>query len=293
MGPVSVQRVPKLIDRRLTPPSGMVAVLRPERNGRIQSRDLQGWVRGRRPVALHIVQPRRGVVVSHAQRQAQGLRQLAGLLRAHLHLVLLALVVHLPVPGHALRLGLILEEGVVEDLMIDVKLAHLRSHFVPGLAPEPLGGLLLHDRLADLGDPRGLDVLRELERGLLDPTLPRHVPPLVRPVPRHSHGVPVRFQKDQMARVRGMGIPNLDDVRPSHQALQHGHRHPVHLLPPLAGQSGHLVVVTLLLGLARTELLLVAAALVGVHLIVLGLFLFLLLNFKPLENVAHRGEHWV
>ncbi len=90
---------------------------------------LEVRVGGRRPVALHVDQPRGRRVLRHAQSSLEFAAENAGLRIPDLGLKLLALVVHISNLGH-IGLGLVLEEGVVQHLVVDVQLAHLGLHAV-------------------------------------------------------------------------------------------------------------------------------------------------------------------
>mmetsp|Transcript_12982 Transcript_12982/g.28101 ORF Transcript_12982/g.28101 Transcript_12982/m.28101 type:complete len:402 (-) Transcript_12982:2-1207(-) len=265
----------------------MVPVLGALRDRRVQPWDLEVRIRRRRPVALHVDQPRRGGVLVHAQGLLQRGAEVAGLLVHHLRLVLLALVVELVVPRE-LGLGHVLEERVVQHLVVDVELAHLGVRLLSALRLEPLLGLLLHDGLPNLGDSGGLDELRELEGRLLDAALAGHVLALAAPVLRDVDRVAVRLQVDQQARVGGCGVPDLDDVGAPHQGLQLRHGHAADDLALLLGQILSVVLIFTVLGLLQQRglglrpLLLVLALLVVVAL--------LLLRLHVLEALHDGGE---
>lgn len=135
------------------------------------------------------------------------------------HLVLLALVVQVPVTRQ-LGLGLVLEEGVVQHLVVDVYLAHLGADALARLGLALLGGLLLHHRVADLRDARLRDELGQLEGRLLHAHLACQVLTDVAPVSGHGHAAAVGLQGHQQARVAGSHVVRLHHIRPRNELLQ-------------------------------------------------------------------------
>ena len=141
----------------------------------------------------------------------QGARQEGGGERTQLpqrRLVLLALVVDVAVLGEA-RLGLELEEGVVEDLVVDVDLAHLGLHPLLLLALELLRVLLLEHARADLLDASRRDELGKLEGGLFHPALAHQKLALLAPVLGHGDGIAVRLEVHEQPRVVCRRVPRL------------------------------------------------------------------------------------
>mmetsp|Transcript_58540 Transcript_58540/g.155852 ORF Transcript_58540/g.155852 Transcript_58540/m.155852 type:complete len:211 (+) Transcript_58540:1191-1823(+) len=201
----------------------MVTVFGPLRNRGIQPWDLQIWICRWRTVTLHVDEPGRRTVC-HAKRFLESRAELAWSLCHHLGLVLFPLMVQICVPGQA-RFPRELEERVVQNLIVDVQLAHLWMHLLAVLLLQRCLLLLLHDGLADLGDPSRLDEVGQFERRFFDASFPSHVFPLAHPVPRHRACVSVSFQVHQEPWVSGSGVPHLDNVRSSHQGLQLCDRH--------------------------------------------------------------------
>ena len=84
------------------------------REGDVGAEDAERGVAGRRAVALHVDDPRRRLVVRDSQRHSQLFADEAGLVLSGLALVLFSLVEDVP-EDCEFALGLVLEEGVVED----------------------------------------------------------------------------------------------------------------------------------------------------------------------------------
>mmetsp|Transcript_136776 Transcript_136776/g.381242 ORF Transcript_136776/g.381242 Transcript_136776/m.381242 type:complete len:233 (+) Transcript_136776:1318-2016(+) len=213
----------------------MIAVLRALGDGRVEARDLEVGIGRWRPVALHVDEPRRRRTLRHAQRFLQRGAQLARPLGHHLGLVLLAFMVQVVVLGEFWLVGK-LEEGIVENLVIDIELSHLRMYPVSALLLQRLGFLLLHDGLTDLRNASGLDEVGKLEGRLLHTALAGHVLALAAPVPGHVHGVAVRLEVHEEPRIGGRRVPHLHNVRPPDQRLQLSHRHSPGDLPLLPGE---------------------------------------------------------
>mmetsp|Transcript_7489 Transcript_7489/g.19479 ORF Transcript_7489/g.19479 Transcript_7489/m.19479 type:complete len:515 (+) Transcript_7489:672-2216(+) len=216
---VTIQRPPKLIHRRLAPAARVVPVRRAVGDGRVQARDLQVGVRRRRPIPLHIDQPRRRSAVGDLQRLGQLVGEHSGSLLAQRHLKLLALIVDVAV-AREVRLRLELEKGVVQHLIVDVNLAHLGLHALLLLALELLRVLLLHDRRADPLDARRGNELGQLEGRLLDTALAHQKLPLLAPVLWHGDRVAVRFEMHKQPRVGCSHVPLLDHFRLGDELLE-------------------------------------------------------------------------
>lgn len=84
------------------------------REGDVRAQDAESGVAGRRAVSLHVDDPRRRLVVRDPQRHSELFADEARLVLPCLAFVLFSLVVDVP-EDRELALGLVLEEGVVED----------------------------------------------------------------------------------------------------------------------------------------------------------------------------------
>lgn len=132
---------------------------------RVETWDAKVRVAGRRAVALHADKPRRRGEGRDREGVFEVVREISRLLLLELRLELLAFVipaektlsasptirrlddVQLSVLGH-LGLGLKLEEGIVQLLVVDVDLSHLRLNALARLGFERLPLLLLLDRVS-------------------------------------------------------------------------------------------------------------------------------------------------
>mmetsp|Transcript_12843 Transcript_12843/g.38241 ORF Transcript_12843/g.38241 Transcript_12843/m.38241 type:complete len:312 (+) Transcript_12843:803-1738(+) len=197
----------------------------------------------RRPVALHVDEPRRRRAVGHAQRGFERGRERARPLLLQVHLELLALVVQLAVARHG-GLRLPLEEGVVQHLVVDVHAAHLGRDAVPLQRRHLLLRVGLLDRAPDLLDARLRDELRQLPGLLLHAPLALEVAALVAPVARHGHGVPRRLEEHEQLGVAGRDVVRLHDLGVGHGLLELGHGH---ARGGLALLFGHFLLLDLLL----------------------------------------------
>ena len=107
----------------------------------------------------------------------------------HPNLVLFALVVDVAMRSR-LRFLLILEEGIVQDLIVNINLAHLRLHSLPHLLLQRLGFVGLCRLLTQLADASLLNEVWKLEGDLVDASLVLQVATLLGPMPRYRHRVP-------------------------------------------------------------------------------------------------------
>lgn len=113
--------------------------------------------------------------------------------------------------GHP-RLGLPLEEGVVQLLVVDVDLAQLRPDLLSHLRLQVLRVLLLLKRGPHLHDAGLLDEVRKFKRRLFDASLALKIFPLEAPVSGNGHGVAARLEQDQQAGVLGGHVVHLDNI---------------------------------------------------------------------------------
>jgi len=125
--------------------------------------------------------------------------------------------------GHA-RLALELEERIVQLLIVDVHLAHLRLNPLSCLLSQGLALLLRPASVpllanTSVGDPRWEKVWR-----LLDTPLSCKVVPLGVPVRRDGYGIPIRLERDEQTRITRVGVKPFYDFWPVDQLLQLGDR---------------------------------------------------------------------
>mmetsp|Transcript_27332 Transcript_27332/g.73910 ORF Transcript_27332/g.73910 Transcript_27332/m.73910 type:complete len:436 (-) Transcript_27332:858-2165(-) len=210
---ISIDGVALLIHRRLAPATWVVPKLGTWRNGGIQAGDAQVGVGGRRTITLHVDKPGRGGVLTHAQGLSQVFAQDSGLGILHARLKLLALVVHLP-DLRQLGLGLVLKEGVMQHLVVNVHLAHLGLHPCALFGLQRLGALLLRVPLTHLPNACSLYEVWQLEGRLLDTPLALQVLAFLGPVTRHRCCVSVGLQVNQHLRVGRGHVPHFHHVRP-------------------------------------------------------------------------------
>lgn len=218
---VAVDRPAILVKRWLAPSTWVIAPRRARWDWRVQSCDFERRVGWRRAVALHTDQPRRRGIGWDRERVLEFVRQIARPLLAQVGLELFAFVVELAKARH-LWLGLVLEEGVVELLVVNVNLAHLGLDPLACLLLERRALLLLFDRVALCRDPRVGNEGGQLERRLLDASLALEVVALLGPVLRDRDCVPVRLDLDKQLRVCSRRVDPVDHLGLAHEALQVG-----------------------------------------------------------------------
>mmetsp|Transcript_53306 Transcript_53306/g.88566 ORF Transcript_53306/g.88566 Transcript_53306/m.88566 type:complete len:296 (+) Transcript_53306:532-1419(+) len=224
---IAVERAAEFVDGGLSPLATRVAKAGAGRDGRVEARDAEGGVRRRRAIALHVDQPRRrdkgtrAFSRTHAESLTQFFGEVAGSSGLDIDLELLALIVELAV-ARELGLGLVLEEGVVEDFVVDVDLAHLGLRSLTRLLLHRLTALLVHDRLADLADAGALDKVRKTEGRLLDTTLALEVLSTLAPVTGHGHSVSVGLEEQEVLGVLAVDVMQLDEVWPGDSLLEDG-----------------------------------------------------------------------
>ena len=102
------------------------------------------------------------------------------------------LIVKVTMDAH-LRFRLPLEKGVMQLLVVDVDLPHLRPDPLPHLGLERLLVLLLLQCLPHFHDAGCLDEFWQIERRLFDAALALEVLPLEAPVTWNGHRVPCRL----------------------------------------------------------------------------------------------------
>ena len=129
------------------------------------------------------------------ERSLEFFAQLAGL-ASDGNLKLLALKVQIPGFGH-LGFGLVDEERIVQNLIIDIHAPELGRFRIFCLLFQRLGVFLLRVVVANLLNSRGANKIRQLPRRLLDPSLTLQKRPLLAPMSRHRDRVPVRLEKDE------------------------------------------------------------------------------------------------
>ena len=118
----------------------------------------------------------------------------------------------------------VLEEGVVQNRVIDVNFAHFRLDALPHFLLEAFARVV--GLLPELVDARIFDKVWQLERPLVNTPLVLEVAPLLAPVVRHLHRVPDLFQLEQKQRIRGRNVPIFDEVGPLGTHLQLEQAHP-------------------------------------------------------------------
>lgn len=196
----AIQRTVVLVQWRLAPLAGLEAPGCAGRNGGVEARDFERRVRRRGADTLLGKEPRGRVAGLHAEGFFEGVAHLAGLENLVVGLPFLAFVVDVA-EAREVGLGLVAEEGVVEFLVVNVELAHLRLHALALFLFEGLLLLLLEDRVAHLGDARVGDELGELEWGLLDTALAGEILALEGPVTGNGYDVALCLDLDEQTRV--------------------------------------------------------------------------------------------
>ena len=101
------------------------------------------------------------------------------------------------------RLGLELEERVVQLLIVDINLAHLGLDPLPRLGLQTHPRLLLLHRVPHRRNTRVRDIRGKLERRFLDTPLSLQIIPLGAPVRWDGDGVSVGLEVKQETRVSG------------------------------------------------------------------------------------------
>ena len=137
----------------------------------------------------------------------------------HSDLVLFALVVDVTMCS-LLGFLLVLEEGIVQHLVINVDLAHLWLHSLPHLLLERLCIVRLACLLAELADSGLLDEVRQLEWYLVDAALVLEIAALLCPVSGDRHGIPDLLAFEEEERVFRRDVPRFNEVWPFHLHLE-------------------------------------------------------------------------
>lgn len=142
-------------------------------------------VTGRRPVSLHVWQPGRSLEVRASKSTPQFSTHFAGAEVLRTHLLFLPLEVYFAMLCKQ-RLRLVFEEGVVQDLVVDIQLALLRIHALSQLLTNHFASVTVNKGIPKLCDTCLLDVIWQLEGILQYTSLILQVFPLLGPVSRHS-----------------------------------------------------------------------------------------------------------
>ena len=104
----------------------------------------------------------------------------------HSNLILLAFVVDVAMSS-CLRLLLVLKEGIVKHLIVNVDFAHLRLHALSHLLLECLSFVSLGCLLPQLADPGLLYEVWQLERNLMNTSLVLEIAAFLSPMPWYRH----------------------------------------------------------------------------------------------------------
>ena len=110
----------------------------------------------------------------------------------HSNLILFALVVHITV-GCCLRLLLVLKEGVVEHLIVNVDFAHFRLHAFSHFLLECFGLVGFGRLLPQFAYACLLYEVGQFERNFVDAPLVLKITSFLGPVPRYGHRVTYLF----------------------------------------------------------------------------------------------------
>lgn len=188
-------------------------------HGHIDAGYFEIGIGGRWAIPLHVVEPWRWHVLLDPQRRPQRRAQMTRLEVFHSDLVLLAFEVYVTMRS-LLGLLLVLEEGVVQDLVVNLNLAHLRLHALPHLLLERLGIVCLASLLTKSTDSCLLDEVRQLEGYLVYATLVLQVAALLRPVPRNWHRIPYLLALEEEEWVLRRDVPRFHQVWPLHLHLE-------------------------------------------------------------------------
>ena len=204
------------------------------RHGHVDARDLEIGVGRWWTVPLHVVEPRGWHVLLDAQCCSQRWAQVARLEVFHTDFVLLALEVYVTMRS-LLGFLLVLEESIVQDLVVNLDLAHLRLHAFSHLLLQCLGIVCLARLLPKLADARLLNEVWQLEGYLVDATLVLQIAALLRPVSWDRHRVPDLLAFEQEEWVFGRDVPGFNQVWPPHLHLKVEDFHLSELLTLLLG----------------------------------------------------------
>lgn len=113
-------------------------------------------------------------------------RKTTGLVATHADLVLLALVVEVTQDGE-FGFGLVLEEGIMKHLIVNLYLAHLRGHTLTHLLLERLASII--SLLSEFANTSLLDIIWQFEGDLVNTALILKISSLLAPVARYGNRV--------------------------------------------------------------------------------------------------------
>jgi len=159
---------------------------------------------------LHVDDPGRRRVIGNTQSHSQLWRESAGFVASHADLVLLPLKVQVTVMSQ-LGLLLILKEGIMQNLIINVDLTHLRLHSLSHLLLKSL--VFVVGLLSDLGDTCLFDKVRELKGRFMHTSLILEVSSLLAPMSGHGYGIPNHLHVQEKLGILSSDIPGLNHVR--------------------------------------------------------------------------------
>ena len=104
----------------------------------------------------------------------------------HSNLILFAFIVYITM-GSSLRLLLVLKEGIMKHLIVNVDFAHLRLHALSHLLLECLSFVSLGCLLPQLANPCLLYEVWQLEWNLMNASLVLEIAAFLGPVSRYRH----------------------------------------------------------------------------------------------------------